>query len=422
MADNNLILTTRTFTALVLFDLRSMLNVAKNMTSSITEFGKGNQGSGHKVGDNIDVPKPYRFVGGDGIAWDPEPLVDQVTNVKISSVPHVHFQWDSINKTLNLRDAKKLYTRPAAIAMASKINAGAATWAANNALNSVGTPGTAPTDETAYLRAGDILVELGLPQGEETTLIINRRMSSAFVTGSKGLYNPQSLIGTQWERGEVSKNQLGTRILLDQTINTRTNGTFSGTILTNSTGTTQQAEGGNNAQMSLIIDGITGTLQPGDRFTIGSDTSATVGGVNSVHPQTRQSTGRQQTFTVMQTSAANPTSIVVAPAITPSGQYQNVDSAAVDNAIITFIGTTGLTGIQQGLLMHENAFAFITVPINEPDGGMGVKVEQFTDPETKVTISHLAYFDGDPALEKHKIQALVGYGNLYRELAVVIQA
>lgn len=420
MADNNVLLTTRTFTALVLFDLRTMLNVAKNMTTSIKDFGKDTPKSGgHKPGDTIQVAKPYRFVGGDGIAWDPEPLVDQSTNVTISSVPHVHFQWDTINKTLNLREAKKLYTRPAAIAMASKINAGAATWAANNALNSVGTPGTAPTDEVPYLTAGDILVELGLPQGEETTLIINRRMSSKFVSGTKGLYNPQGLIGTQWQKGEIGKSQLGTRILLDETINTRTNGTFSGSITVNGE---QQAEGGNNAQMTLTITGITGTLQPGDRFYIGSSGSATVGGCESVNPQTRQSTGRQQVFTVMQTTAANPTTVVIAPAITPSGQYQNVNIAAPASGIITMIGTTGLTGIKQGLLMHENAFAFVTVPINEPDAGMGVKVEQFTDSETGVTISHLAYFDGDPGMEKHKIQALVGYGNLYREMAVVIQA
>lgn len=416
MADNNVILTTRTFAGLILFDLRSSLSVVKNMTRSIDkEFAKGE----YKVGDTIQVRKPYRFIGGDGVGWDPEPLIDQVTNVTVNNVPHVHFQWDSINKTLALREAMKHYTRPTSIALSSKMNANGATWAANNALNAVGTPGTVPTDETSYLTASDILVELGLPPNEETTLIIDRKMSSAFISGTKTLFNPAGVIGTSWKEGSIDKSQqLGTRIIIDQTINRRTNGTFSGTILVNGA---QQAEGGNNATMTLTITGITGTLQPGDRFTIGSASSATVGGVNSVHPQTRVTTGRQQMFTVQQVSAANPTTIVVAPAITPSGQYQNVDSGAVDQAIMTFMGTTGLTNIRQGLLMHENAFCFISVPIHEPEAGMGARVEQFTDPQTQVTISHLGYFDGDNALEKHKFQALTGYGNLYREMAVVIQ-
>src|SRR4051812_6596768 len=132
MADNNVLLTTRTFAQLMLFDLRSSLSVVKNMTRSIDpEFAKKD----YKIGDNIQVRKPYRFVGGDGIDWDPEPLVDQVTQVTVNSVPHVHFAWDSINKPLSLREAMKNYPRPASIAMASKMNAGGATWAANNALN-----------------------------------------------------------------------------------------------------------------------------------------------------------------------------------------------------------------------------------------------------------------------------------------------
>lgn len=415
--DNNVILTTRTFANLMLMDLEGRMNVVKNMTTSIDpEFAKKD----YKIGDNVQVRKPYRFAGGYGIEWDPEPLVDQVTQVVVNQVPHVHFQWGSIGKTLDIREAMRLYTKPASITMAAKMNAAGATWAANNALNSVGTPGTAPTDEVSYLTAGDILVEMGLPQNEETTLIINRRMSSKFVSGTKGLFNPQGLIGTQWKEGEVASSQLGIqKILLDQTINTRTNGTFTGSIVVNAS---QQAEGGNNATMTLNISGITGTLKQGDRFTIGSASSATVGGVNSTYPTTHQSNGRQQTFTVQQDTSTNPTSVVIAPAITPSGQYQNVDTAPVDQAIITMIGTTGLTGIQQGLLMHENAFAFISVPIHEPEAGMGAKVEQFTDPKTKVTISHIGYYDGDNAIEKHKFQALVGYGNLYRELACVIQA
>ena len=113
--------------------------------------------------------------------------------------------------------------------------------------------------------------------------------------------------------------------------------------------------------------------------------------------------------------------MVVIPAITPSGQYQNVDSAAVDNAIITVIGATGVTSTQ-GLLLHENAFAFISVPIHEPEAGMGAKVEQFTDDETGLVISHLGYFDGDNGVEKHKFQSLVGYGAMYKEMACVIQA
>lgn len=421
MADNNVILTHSVYSKLFLFDLGRRLKFARNMSSALTkEFANKSQ----KIGNFVDVHKPYRFVGGNGLAWDPEAIVDQVCRVQVTDVPHVHWAWDSIGKTLSLREAMKLYVTPATIAMASRINAGAATWAANNAMNSVGTPGTPPTGVLTYLNAGDRLVELGLPDEEELKLIINRKLSSAYVNGTQTLFNPAGAISNQYRKGEM-QDALGYDIMLDQTINQHVNGVFGGTPLANSTGTTQQGEGGNNATMSFITDGWTsgGTaLKLGDKFVIGSAASATVGGVESVHPQTRITTGVQQVFTVQAdiSDTTGAITMVVYPAATPSGQYQNVNGAIVDNAIITMIGTSGGTATQ-GVLMHENAFAFVSVPIHEPEEGMGAKVVQWTDPDTKLTISHIKYYDGDTGEERHKLQALTGYGNLYREMACVVQ-
>lgn len=423
MPDPNVLITPKNIAQLALPILAGRLNVAKNLSSALDkEFGRP---PNKKPGDTVQVRKPYRFVGGNGLAWDPEPLVDQVISATVNQVPHVHFQWDSIQKTLSLREAMRIYVNPVVATLAANINSGAATFMANNALNAVGTPGTAPTGPLTYLTAGDTLVEQGLPEGDTSVLtcVVNRRMSSAFVNGTTGFYNPQGLISRQINSGEM-QNSLGYEILLDQTINTHVNGTFSGTPVVK--GANQTAEGGNNATMSLITDGWGSgatSLKLGDRFVIGSDVSATVGGVETVFPTTRISNGRQQVFTVQAdiSDTSGDITMVVAPAITPSGQYQNVNSAPVDNAIITMIGTTGQS-FNQGLLFSENACAFISVPINEPEPGMGAKVTNFTDDETGLTISHVAYFDGDSGQERHKFQCLIGYAKLYGELACVINA
>ena len=422
---NNIVLTPKIFLRLALMDLGGALNVVKNMSTSVSEeFGKKD----YKIGDTAQVRKPYRFVAGDGIGWDPQPVVDQVTPVKVSQVAHVHYMWDSVERTLDMREAMRLYTKPVAMAMGAKINSTGATFAANNALSSVGTPGTAPNSQATYLAAGDRLVELGLPNNEPLDLIINRRMSSAFVNGTVTYYNPVGTIGGQFEKGQIADNSLGYTIKRDQTINTHTNGTFSGSIVVS--GANQTADGGNNATMSLTISGLTGTLKQGDRFVIGSSTSATVGGVNSVHPQTRLSTGVQQSFTLVQDSAANPTSIVVSPAITPANlsgpvgnnQYANVDGPAVDQAIITMVGTTGLTNIYQGLLMHENAFAFVNVPLWQPEKRGVLASESEQDPETKLAMSYLEYLDGDNRQSKTRFDSLYDFASLYKEMACVIQA
>lgn len=412
---NNVILTPKVFGKLVLMDLGGNLKIAANMSNQLTpEFGK----KSYKVGDTVQFFKPYRFVGGDGIKWEPEPIIDQVGTASVKQVSKVHYQMGSVERTLDIREAMKLYTGPAGRTLANKINNRSAQFAGLNALNAVGTPGTAPTSEATYLAAGDILCELGLPDGEPVKLFINRKMSTAFVSGVKTLYNPTGALSRQWSKGEM-QDSLGYEIIRDQTIATRTNGSFAVIGLVNGA---QQADGGNNATMDLTVDGMTATFKAGDRFVLGSDTSATVGGVNSVHPQTRQSTGRQQTFTIQKDSAANPTSLTIAPAITPYGQYQNVDSGAVDNAIITMTGTTGLTNITMGLLMHESAFGFISVPMWNPPANGVIAAEVITDPETGLNLNLVKYFDGDGREEKTRFDCLWDNCNLYPEMACVVYA
>ncbi len=407
---NNVLLTPKVMARLVLFDLGGRLNVCANMSGALTdEFAK----KAMKIGDTVQVRKPYRFIGGDGLAFDPEALVDQVSPVTVNNVPHVHFMWDSVEKTLDLREAMRLYAAPAGKAMAFKINAQGATFAANNACFSVGTPGTAPSSEATYLAAGDRLVEAGLPENEDLTLIVNRRMSSAFVSGVKTLFNPAGAIGKQWNKG-VMQSSLGYDIVLDQTINSRTNGTFSVVGVVDGA---QQAEGGNNATMSLLTKTwTTASLLVGDRFTID--------GVYTVHPQTRISTSVLQSFVVTANvaDAGGALTAVIYPAITPSGQYQNVSSSAGNNAVITMIGTTGQANISQGLLLHKDAFAFVSVPMSVPEDGMGAKVVQESDDDTGLNIRYAKYFAGDSSTERHRFDSLTGFGNLYREMACVIQS
>lgn len=422
---NNVLLTPKVFAKLVLIDLGGNLKVAANMSNSLTpEFAK----KSFKVGETVQFWKPYRFVGGEGIGWEPEAIVDQVGTASVRQISKVHYQFGSVERTLDAREAQRLYSGPAGRALANKINNKSALHAANNAGNAVGTPGTAPTTEATYLAAGDILCELGLPDGEKLKLFITRKMSTAFVGGVKSLYNPTGALSRQWNKGEM-QDSLGYEVIRDQTLATRTNGTFAGTpLVNNGAGVVAQGEGGNNATMNIAIDGWNSgstSLLVGDRFTLGSSTSATVGGVNSVHPQTRQSTGRQQIFTV-QTAVADSSGAMAAveifPAITPSGQYQNVDSAAVDNAIVTMLGTTALTNITCGLLMHESAFGFISVPLWNPPANGVIAAEVITDPETGLTMNMIKYLDGDNREEKTRFDCLWDNCNLYREMACVVYA
>jgi hypothetical protein len=413
---NNVILTPKVFSKMTLMHLGSSLNVCRNMSKEVTsEFANKAQ----KVGNTVSVRKPYRFTVSSGLKYDPQPIVDTQTQVKVSQIAQVSFEWDSVERTLSLREASELYAKPAGIALASKINSDAAKFVALNTFNATGTPGSTPSDEQPYLAAGDKLIQLGLPEGEDLNLIINRKFSSTFVHGVKTLFNPTGAISKQWSQGQMV-DSFGYRVFRDQSLYTRKVGPLGGSPqVDGANAALLTADGGNNATMNLPTKGWTSgnasRLKPGDRFTIAN--------VNSVHPQTRQSTGDLQQFVVLAdfSDASGSGSVTVAPAITPSGQYQNVDAAPIDSATITVDGTAN-TVTTQGLLMHKNAFAFVSVPLENPVSGRGVEeAEQVTDPETGITISFVRFFDGVNRIHGNRFDVLYDFAPLYREMACVIE-
>jgi hypothetical protein len=410
----NAVVTPQIFAKLVLMDLGGALNVCRNMSKDVTpEFGK----KAYKVGASVDVRKPYRFTVSTGLKYDPQPLTDQVTPVKVAQVAQVSFDWDSVEKTLSIREARELYAKPAALALASTINAACAQYISWNTFNAVGTPGTTPVDEQPYLKAGDLLIEQGLPQDEELNLIVNRKFSSTFVHGVKTLYNPTGAISQQWKQGQMV-DSLGYNVFRDQTIYTRTVGPLGGSPLVNVVGGAQ-ADGGNNATMSLVTNGWTAAaasrVLQGDTFTIA--------GVYSVHPQTRQSTGDLQQFVCLAPGSSDGSgnlTLSIAPAITASGQYQNVSAVAANGAALTFDGAAN-TVSPQALLLHKNAFAFVCVPLCNPEPGMGALVTTANDAETGLNISMVRCFDGVYRKEINRMDVLWDAAPLYREMACRVE-
>lgn len=404
----NVLITPAMFTKMTLMNLGGYLNICANMSHDYTsQFGNKAQ----KIGDTLSVRRPQRFLVTDGMGYQPQPITNTQVPITVNQVKGVHFQWDEVERTLSLTEIDELYSKPAALALASVINNQAATYIAQNTFNLVGTPGTTPTSMLTYLAAADKIIGLGLPEGEMLNMVISRRMSSTYANAVSTLFNPGGTIGGQYKNGYIDQNQLGYKWKFDQTLWRQTYGTYSGTPLVN--GANQTAEGGNNATMTLVTDGwgsgVSG-LNAGDVFTIG--------GVYSTHPQTHQALSDLQQFTVTATitDTTGAMSPVIFPAITPSGQYQNVNAAAADNAVITVAGATGAVS-EQGICMHKNAFAFLSVPMQGPTKNGVEEVAQEQDPDTGLNLMFTRYWDGDTLTHKNRFDTLFGFGRLYAEMA-----
>lgn len=404
------------YTRGVLMNLGGYLSVCRNMSK---EYSKLFGIEGAKVGDSVSAKKPQRFQTSNGLLYQPQPLSGTSVTIKADQVTGVHFEWDGVEKTLSIEDAQENYFKPAAIALAHDVNSKAAQFVAQNTFNAVGTPGTTPTAVDTYLAAGDKIVQLGLPPNEDLAAIINRKMSSSYVIGQKALFNPAGQISELITKGEMVDMTLGYKWNRDQTIYTQVIGPQGGTPLVSGNG--QAQDGGNNATGTLVTRGWTATaasrLVVGDRFTLGN--------VFSVHPQTRASTGDLQQFVVIAPFSSDGSgngTVSIYPAITPAGQYQNVTASPIDGASITVFGAAG-TSSPQGLLMHKNAFAFVSVPLATPKSGEGViKSSQQTDPETGITVALVQFFDGVNRIVGTRFDMLTGFAKLYPEMACVVAA
>src|SRR3990167_1993202 len=100
-------------------------------------------------GETIRVPLPWRPIGGEGMSYDPEAIDRRHFTVTVDQVPHVHFEWGSVEHALKLtRGRDKIrdeILKPAMQKMRQLWEIRAARWAAIQCPNVIGTLQTDPT-------------------------------------------------------------------------------------------------------------------------------------------------------------------------------------------------------------------------------------------------------------------------------------
>lgn len=153
---------------------------------------------------------------------------------------------------------------------------------------------------------------------------------------------------------------------------------------------------------SLITDGWTAAaaarLNAGDVFTIAN--------VFAVNPNTKQSTGRLQTFTVLanaSSDAGGNATLSISPPIITSGAFQTVNAAPADNAALTIKTGTASTAYRQSLLLDPMAIALVSRPLDIPSGE-GVKTSTVSG--EFVTMSVTSWVDGNTLAENMRFDML----------------
>jgi hypothetical protein len=261
----------------------------------------------------------------------------------------------SAELTMQLDDFAERVLKPRISQLASSIDADVAN-AYKAIANTVGTPGTTPSTSLVLLQAQQKLNENAAVMAPRYATV-NPAANAGLVEGMKGLFNPTDTISRQFKNGMMGMGVLGfDEVNMSQSIKQHTNGDWGTSITVTSTVTTE-----GQSTLPISFTGSSKTWNVGDVFTIA--------GVFAVNPQTRESTGSLQQFTVTAAATGSSTATLsIFPALYSASQaLATVSSLPAASAVVTMLGSAA-TAYPQNLVYHKDAITFATADLLMPQG------------------------------------------------------
>ncbi len=404
---SNSLLTDSVILKETLMSLKNNLVLAKNVT---TEYSDQFAEKGAKKGAIVNIRKPVRYEVTEGATLTVQDTQDQSVALEVDKHYHVGMAFSEKDRTLSIDKFRERYIDPATIALANKIDSAMFQDLYKKVYHSVGVPSASALPSTlkgfTYGRAKMALA--GAPKGQ-TIAIVDPLVEASLVEGLKGLFASEGQLTKQYEEGVMGK-AAGSKFMSSQNVPKHTIGALGGTPAIK---TTITAQGTSSVALDGTLGDVSGYLKEGDVFTIGS--------VYAVNPQTRQSTGELQQFTVTSTVASVSNEILdldFTPAMYSTGQYQNVNSLPVDGALITVFGHASSYAnvvAPQNLILHKAAFALASVDFELPTEG--VKASRAVDADAGLSLTMTSQFDIVNFRTITRLDWLGGWKAIYPELA-----
>src|SRR5574337_23068 len=165
--------------------------------------------TGAKIGYTVNVRRPPRYVGTTGPALSIEDTNETYVPVTLSTQFHVDVQFTTADMATSIDMFKERVLNPVIATVANKIDRDGTSFAYQNTANAVGTPGSALSSTLTPLTAAAILDSEAFPRDGTRVLLLDPFSHANMVNTVQGLFNPQSVISEQIEKGLIAKNFLG---------------------------------------------------------------------------------------------------------------------------------------------------------------------------------------------------------------------
>ncbi len=388
--------------------LENMLTFAKGVNRSWESEFSSNMARGYAPGQTLNIKKPPRYTWRAGRVSSPQATVQQTVPLTLTQ-GGTDLNFTSVERTLNIAQMEPMLMAAMAT-VANEIDRQGLDLAINACQHGIASPaglGTYPTTAAQALQfftdVGTRLDTMGAPRDKQRYAVLSPRLNGSMVQGLSGLFNSQSKLADQYSNG-LMVDSIGFNVSMDQNVQTHTNGTtLIGPVANVVNGAGQQGS-------SITVNALAGSLTRGTKIIFG--------GVNSVNPQSRQSTGIPAQFTVTADVAAGATSIPISPPLTSSGQFQNVDVSPANNASLTSLGAASSTW-EGSMAYHRDAFTLATVPLYAPPSGKGV-IGVAQESHKGVNMRVVEFYDGVNDNFVMRFDILFGWAATYPELAVAM--
>lgn len=295
----------------------------------------------------IRVPSQYTRRQGSAV-MDVQDSVQQSTSLVVATQDGVDLRVNSQEMAQSLDDFSRLHLAPAMAQLVSGIDGDVLVGCTRSTYAWGGTAGTAISSLTAA-GEGRTALNRGLAPKGDRFIQVNSAQMAAMVTGVSGYFNPSNAISEQYREGIVARTAMA-----DYYENERI------WSMANTTSVTLSTAKNNGyistlGQTSLNISLLTiSSAQVGMKFTLAN--------VFKVHPETRQSYGVLQQFTI--TGATDVSTYTISPALYRSGPRQNVTGIGTTTSTnaITWLGAPNST-YALGLMYHRDAYTFATAEL-----------------------------------------------------------
>lgn len=312
---------------------------------------------GWKPGDQLRVANPNMYTRTRGSrVMDVQDQAESSQTITVATQDHVDMRFNSAELALitpdSIGDFSDRYLVPAMSALISGIEGDFISYATKRVFNSVGTPGTPPSDLAAIGAARAKLNQNLAPKDGNRFVMLDSVTSGGLVNGLKGLFQDSTQIKEQYREGMLGRTG-GADFYENERMYAHTN---SSDVTGSTDANAGVTDGGSTIDMHTLI----ASPAVGSVFT--------VAGVYACHPETKQAYSHLQQFTVITTSAGG--AITVSPTIHLTGPRQNVASSAsaqlattaFNAQVVTFVGNASTTYLQN-LMYHKEAFQFITADL-----------------------------------------------------------